>query len=116
MEIFEETGLSKLEGNYRQTNVPLEVEIHYAIDIIGVLSALILECKVNGCVNLHDLDSSKEDFFIRIINTDTEFNMIIAALKDYLENSSEYDIAEMMTEEELKDILEGTESLYRELI
>ena len=122
-EIFEETGLSKLNGNYRQTDVSLEVkfdnceaEIHYAIDTIGVLAALILECKVNGYVNLHDLDSSKADFCIIIIEAEAESNMIITALKDYVENTCEYDIVEMMTEDELKDVIEGTESLYRELI
>lgn len=123
-EILEETGLSELKGNYRQTDVPLQVEIeegleaemHYAIDIVAVLAALILECKVNGYVNLQDLDSTKDEFHIKLLATEDELNLFTEALKDYVDNSEEYDIVEMMTEDELHDVLAGCDSLRRELM
>ncbi|MDO5155748.1 MAG: imm68 putative immunity domain-containing protein [Eubacteriales bacterium] len=121
-EIFEESGIVKLQGDFRQTDVELgfmvedfEMELHYAIDIIAVLAALLLECKVNGSVNLQELDEMNDDFAMKLTATEQEHAMINDALKDFAANASEYDIAEMMMEDELQEMAEGCEELRKEL-
>lgn len=122
-EIFSDIGLSKLNGNFRQTTEPLvieveegfEVELHYAIDLISVLAALLLECKVNGSINLQDLDPSKPNFEMHIAATPDEHQIINNALNDFVKNPNEYDLLEMMMEDELQDMLEGCEKLGKEL-
>ena len=34
----------------------VEIDFHFAIDVITDLAAILLECNVNGLVNIHDLD------------------------------------------------------------
>ena len=68
-EIFSDTGLDKLNGDFRQHEEPLTIafshedadvedpyaEIYCAIDLITDLAALLLECRINGHVNLCEL-------------------------------------------------------------
>lgn len=71
-DIFSETGLDKL-SSFRNTDYPLcvmidgfEAEIHYAITLIMDLAALMLECKINGSVNIGELLDDDIDCIISI--------------------------------------------------
>ena len=62
-EIFGKIGLDKQNWNFRQTagylefthSNGVEMDFHFAIDVVTDLAAIMLECYVNGYVNLHDL-------------------------------------------------------------
>lgn len=121
-EIFEDLGLDTMEGNFRQSEEPivfelggLEAEIYYAIEVVTTLAALILECKKTGYINLAEIGNASEDMNVKITYTDAELNVIKNALADYVENANEYDIAEMMDEDELDEIVEGCDMLRKEL-
>ena len=63
-EIFAKIGLDKQNGDFRQTveylefthSDGVEMDFHFAIDVVTDLAAILLECSVSGSVNLHDLD------------------------------------------------------------
>lgn len=85
-EIISETGLDKL-SSFQSTDYPLtvpieefEAEIHYAINLISDLSALLLECKINGIVNISDLADDNTNCTIRITATEQEHKLINKAL------------------------------------
>lgn len=121
-EIFGDLGFDQSAGDFRQTEEPIvfdlggiEAEIYFAIEVITTLAALILECKKTGFINLAELGNADEDTKVSITCTEPELDLIKNALSDYVENASEYDIAEMMDEEELSEIVAGCDLLRKEL-
>lgn len=121
-ELFDEIGLSELDGNYSDTAVPLGVEIGdlevdfpYAIDIVIVIAALVLECRNSGAVNLNELNPNCEEIFIKVTATDDEYIMLTDALADFVEAPESFDLAEMMDEEELQDYAEGIKEMLEEM-
>lgn len=123
-EIFEDTGLEKLNGEFQQTIVPLAVtstdgyeeEFYYAIDLITDLAALLLECKVSGGINLHDLDDfDAPDRIIKITATLEEYKMMNKALADFSADPLSCDLSEMVPEEDMKEMAEICEELRKEL-
>lgn len=121
-EIISDTGLDKLRS-YQETDESLtvmidgmEAEIHYAIDLITDLAALLLECKVNGNVNLNELDETYEpDCVICITATPEEHKMMNQALKDFVSEPLSYDLCEMVSEEEMVEMAEVCEEVRKEL-
>ena len=131
-EIFADLGLDNLDGDFRQAeepittsiNIPeagiedLYVEFYYAINIILDLAAMMLECKVNGSVDLSelsggDLDSSASKIIIK--STPAEEAVIEEVLTDFAENPLEYDLSEMCDEEEMNEMAELCAELKEEL-
>lgn len=63
-EIFTKIGLDKQNWNFHQTveylefthSDGVEMDFHFAIDVVTDLAAILLECSVSGSVNLQDLD------------------------------------------------------------
>lgn len=119
-DIFTDIGLDKLDGDLRQTDGlsveidDMEVEIQYAISIIADLAALLLECKVNGSVDLNELWEELDGELI-LTATAEENEIINAALKLFAEVPTEYDISEMMDEDELAEMAELIAELRQEL-
>lgn len=131
-EIFVDTGLDKLNGDFRQHEEPLtvalvnmesdydepEAEFYYAIDLITDLAALLLECKVNGSVNLcelsgEDLETPVPD--VRITATAEENELMNKALADFASAPLAYDLSEMCPEEDMLEMAEICEELRSEL-
>lgn len=131
-EICSDIGLDKLKGNFRWHEEPLTavlnnmesdyeepyVEFYYAIDLILDLAALLLECKVKGSVNLcelagYDLEASVPD--ICITATQQEHCLIDKGLADFISNPLSYDIAEMVSEEEILETAAICQQLRNEL-
>lgn len=131
-EIFADTGLDKLNGDFRQHEEPLtvalvnmesdydepEAEFYYAIDLIVGLAALLLECKVNGSVNLcelsgEDLETPVPD--VRITATAGENELMNKALDDFVSEPLAYDLSEMCPEEDMLEMAEICEELRSEL-
>ena len=76
-EIFAQIGLDKQNWDFRQTveylefthSDGVEMDFHFAIDVVTDLAAILLECSVSGSVNLHDLDEySIDEVFMDITN------------------------------------------------
>ena len=88
---------------------------YYAIDLIGDLAALFLECLRSGSVNLQDLDEGLEARNIRLTASCEEKEVLRAALLDFAEHAREYDITEVMDETSLAEFREELKALRREL-
>jgi len=123
-EIITDLGLDKLNEDYTQTTVPLEfthsngvcMDFHFAIDLITDLAAILLECRINGGINLHDLDKyDTADFVINITATPTEMNLIKKTLKHFSEDPLSYDLSEMVPEKDMKEMAEIVGQLWQEL-
>lgn len=131
-EICSDIGLDKLNGNFRQTEEPLTValkniesdydepyaEFYYAIDIITDIAALLLECKVNGSVNLcelagGDLETNVPDICITV--TSEEHELINKVLLDFASEPLAYDVSEMASEEDMMEMAAICKELRQEL-
>ena len=80
------------------------------------LAAILLECSVSGSVNLQDLDEYNTPARrIRITATPEEHEAMDKALADFVHAPLEYDISEMMGEDEITDMASQVEMLRKEL-
>ena len=80
------------------------------------LAAILLECSVSGSVNLQDLDEYNTPARrIRITVTPEEHDAMNKALADFAQNPLEYDLSEMMDDEEIQEMARDVEALRKEL-
>ena len=123
-EIFAKIGLDKQNWDFRQTveylefthSDGVEMDFHFAIDVVTDLAAILLECSVSGSVNLQDLDEYNTPIRrIRITATPEEHDAMNKALADFVHAPLEYDISEMMGEDEITDMASQVEMLRKEL-
>ena len=123
-EIFAKIGLDKQNWNFHQTveylefthSDGVEMDFHFAIDVVTDLAAILLECSVSGSVNLQDLDEyNTPSRRIRITATPEEHDAMDKALADFVHAPLEYDISEMMGEDEITDMASQVEMLRKEL-
>ena len=123
-EIFTKIGLDKQNWDFRQTveylefthSDGVEMDFHFAIDVVTDLAAILLECSVSGSVNLHDLDEyNTPSRRIRITATPEEHDAMNKALADFAQNPLEYDLSEMMDDEEIREMARDVEALRKEL-
>lgn len=123
-EIFAKIGLDKQNWNFHQTveylefthSDGVEMDFHFAIDVVTDLAAILLECSVSGSVNLQDLDEyNTSSRRIRITATPEEHEAMDKALADFVHAPLEYDISEMMGEDEITDMASQVEMLRKEL-
>ncbi|MFR1480427.1 MAG: DUF2185 domain-containing protein, partial [Hydrogeniiclostridium mannosilyticum] len=123
-EIFTKIGLDKQNWNFRQTveylefthSDGVEMDFHFAIDVVTDLAAILLECSVSGSVNLQDLDEYNTPARrIRITATPEEHEAMDKALADFVHAPLEYDLSEMMGEDEITDMAYQVEMLRKEL-
>ncbi len=131
-EIFSDIGLDKLNGDFREHDVPLTVvltnmesdyeepyiEFYYAIDLITDLAALLLECKVNGSINLCELFG--DDLEINVSNVyitakPEEHKLVNKALTDFVSAPLDYDLSEMCPEEDMLEMARICGELKKEL-
>ncbi len=124
-EIFSDFGLDKLQGDFRKLDIPLvfvdlqgwEKDISFAIDLITDIAALLLECKVNGYVNLLELDEDIEADVpdVCITATQEEHKQIDKVLTDFIAAPLEYDLSEMMPKEDIIEMTTVCKELRKEL-
>ena len=123
-EIFAKIGLDKQNWDFRQTveylefthSDGVEMDFHFAIDVVTDLAAILLECSVSGSVNLQDLDEYNTPARrIRITATPEEHDAMNKALADFAQNPLEYDLSEMMDEDEIREMARDVEALRKEL-
>ena len=122
-EIFADTGLYKQDWDFRKTIEWLEYtdqdgisqEFYYAIDLVTDLAALLLECAVNGGVSLGELLDNDNTNTIRITFTEEEKNAMNKALTDFVQNPLEYDLHEMVPDEDMQAMAQDCENLRKEL-
>lgn len=131
-EIFSDIGLDKLNGDFREHDVPLTVvltnmesdyeepyiEFYYAIDLIIDLAALLLECKVNGSINLCELfgdDLENNVPKVYITATPEEHELINKVLMDFVSTPLDYDLSEMCPKEDMLEMARVCGELRKEL-
>ena len=122
-EIFADTGLNKQNWDFRSTvqwlqytdQNGMEHDFYYAIDLVTDLAALLLECAVNGKVSLGELLDNDNENTVRITFTEEEKSAIDKALADFAQNPLEYDLHEMVPEEDMREMAQDCEELRREL-
>ena len=123
-EIFAKIGLDKQNWDFHQTveylefthSDGVEMDFHFAIDVVTDLAAILLECSVSGSVNLQDLDEYNTPARrIRITATPEEHDAMNKALADFTQNPLEYDLSEMMDDEEIQEMARDVEALRKEL-
>ena len=115
-EIFSDIGFS---GNAQTESLSVEmdgfdVDFQSVICVIADLAALLLECKINGSVDLGEL-WEELDGALTLTATVEEHDMINAALKGFAESPMDHDISEMMDEDELQEMVEQCSALRQEL-
>ena len=123
-EIFSKIGLDKQNWDFHKTveylefthSNGVEIDFHFAIDLITDLSAILLECSVSGSVNLHDLDEyDTPSRHIRVTATAEEYAAMDKALADFAKDPPSYDLHELMDDEDIKEMTEQVEELRKEL-
>ena len=127
-EIFADFGLDKLNGDFRRPEEPVcytdsegyEMALGFAIDLVIDLAALLLECKVNGTLDLLALDDSLDagevaEPVIAIAAAPEEHRLIDRTLADFAAAPERYDISEMMGSEELAELAQVCGKLREEL-
>ena len=123
-EIFSKIGLDRQNWDFHQTMEHLEfthsdgveMDFHFAIDVVTDLAAILLECSVSGSVNLHDLDEyNSPSRRIRITATVEEHNAMDRTLADFAQDPLSYDLHEMMGDEDIMEMARDVEALRKEL-
>ena len=123
-EIFRKIGLDKQNWNFRQTagylefthSNGVEMDFHFAIDVIADLAAIMLECYVNGYVNLHDLDDCEiPNRHMRITATPEEHHALNRALSDFAHNPLNYDLRELVDDEDMLAMAKDCEEIRKDL-
>lgn len=124
-EIFSDFGLDKLQGDFRKPDISLvfvdsqgwEKDISFAIDLITDIAALLLECKVNGYINLLELDEDIEADVpdVCITATPEEHKQIDKVFTDFIAAPLEYDLSEMMPKEDIIEMTIVCKELRKEL-
>ena len=123
-EIFSKIGLDRQNWDFHQTveylefthSDGVEMDFHFAIDVVTDLAAILLECSVSGSVNLHDLDEyNSPSRRIRITATVEEHNAMNKALTDFAQDPLSYDLHEMMGDEDIMEMARDVEALRKEL-
>lgn len=125
-EIFSDIGLDKFHWKFREKDMCLEYkdktggeyDFYYAIDLIVDLAALMLECKINGSVNLCELfgdDIETKVPNIQITATAEEKKQMNIALSDFVSQPLAYNLSEMCPEEDMQEMAKLCEELRKEL-
>lgn len=126
-EIFSDFGSQTLFGDYRNTTPPLcyvnsegwEMALGCAIDLIADLSALLLESKKSGFIDLAELgdtlDIEPSDARLQIVATPRESEQMNTILADFAAAPEEFDISEFAGEDELQELAAQCEALRQEL-
>lgn len=126
-EIFHDFGPETLFGDFQNTDPPLafadsegwEMDIHCAISLVSDLAALLLECRVNGSVDLLELDDTLEPgpsgVRLQITAAPDEETQVSKILSDFAAEPTAFDIAAFLSEEELGEMAAVVEQLRREL-
>lgn len=115
-EIFSDIGFN---GDAKSASLAVEidgfdVDFQSAISVIADIAALLLECKVNAGVDLGELWEELDGRLV-LTATDEENDIINAVLRDFAESPMDYDISEMMDEDELQEMAEQCSELRKEL-
>lgn len=122
-EIFVDTGLDKLNWDFRKTKLELgytnpdgwEYPFYYAIDVVTDLAALLLECRINDGISLMQLLNGEEGSVVRISSTQEEKTAINKVLADFAKNPLAYDLNEMVPDDDMREMAQVCENLYKEL-
>ena len=123
--ILKKIGLQKQGENFRKNVSPLEltnsigidVDFHFAIDVITDLATIGLECKVNGSVDLRELepfDTASRN--IKIMATPEDYVLLDRVLADFSDNPLAYDLSELVPQKDMPEMAVICKNLKEELL
>ncbi len=121
-EIFADFGLDTAQGDFR-SHTPLvytnsegwEMEIHCAIDLLTGLAALLLECDKNGGLDTQELEMDTHLPALRITAAPGARALLVEALRDFAAHPLDYDLGEMVPEEEMREMAALCGEMQKEL-
>lgn len=91
------------------------MEIHCAIDLLTDLAALLLECDKNGGLDTQELEMDTHLPALRITAAPRERTLLVEALRDFADHPLDYDLGEMVPEEEMREMAALCGELQKEL-
>ena len=124
-EVLSDFGLDKLDGQFRRPEEPLayespegwETPVCYAIQMVMDLAALLLECRVSGGIDMRELDGQETEgpAVVRLAASPEEHRLVNQALADFAAAPMEYDLSEMIPEEDVLELAALCGELRKEL-
>lgn len=96
----------------------LTSDFDIAIDVVIDLSVILLHSFKKEVINLSDFmqcDEKNSNAF-SIKKEEAELNLLLAELKDFIENPSQYNLAEMMDENDLMILAADCNKVYNEIL
>ena len=125
-EILADFGLDRLQGQFRRPEVPLvytdpagwEQEIHFAIDLVTDLAALLLECRISGSVDLEELYGAPVETAasqVRLTATEEDHALLDRVLEDFIADPMAYDLSDLCSQEEMEETAAVVKALRQEL-
>lgn len=126
-DVFAELGFDKADFDFRNPKEPitvslkggLEIDLHYAIQVMCDLAAILLECKKNGSVDLQELIGGmfeKDKVSISLSSTEAEEKVLLEVLADFCKSPMEYNLSEMCEIEEMEGMASVCNDLRNELL
>lgn len=126
-DVFSDLGFDKADFDFRNPKEPitislkggLEIDLHYAIQVLCDLAAILLECKKNSSVDLQELSGGfleKDKVSISLTSTDAEDKILLEILDDFCKLPMEYNLSEMCEKEEMEEMASICNNLRNELL
>lgn len=125
-EIFEDFGFNDPGMDFKTGEEPITVtfksgiepEIYYAIDVMIDLAGILLECKVNGKIDLSEflgMDLDMDDSNITVTSSAAEEELMKNVLTDFSEDPMGFSLSEMCEEDEMQELSDLCRELLKEL-
>lgn len=122
-EVLSDFGLDRLAGDLRRPEEPvcytdedgMETAICYAIDLVADLAALLLECDKSGSLDTGELEMDTELPAIRLAASPADRGLLVKVLRDFAARPLDYDLSEMVPEEDIREMAAQCGALAEEL-
>lgn len=122
-EVLSDFGLDRLAGDLRRPEEPvcytdedgMEAAICYTIDLVTDLAALLLECDKSGSLDTGELEMDTEFPAIRLAASPADRGLLVKVLRDFAARPLDYDLSEMVPEEDIREMAAQCGALAEEL-
>lgn len=122
-EIFADFGVDRLEGDFQCPGESLayengegyEMSIDCAVDFITDLAALLLECKISGGLDTRELEMDTQLKVLRIPAGEKDLAVVRKALDAFIADPLGCELADMVPEEDLREMAALCGELREEL-
>ena len=122
--IFSRIDLARQNWNFCQTvnnlafthSNGVEIDFHFAIDLISDIATILLEYLVNDGINLYDLEEYDiPSRYIHITARSEEFKALDTVQMDFADTPLAYDLSELTGEHEINEMAHKVEKVRKDL-